>query len=334
MLSAQVDSDRERSRYLIPALLLLVLAQSLLIGWWWIAGRPLSPTQPAGQSAAMTVTSEPAGAAVSVDGATRGTTPLTLELSAGPHQLTVGEGGARWTETLAVKPGVESSVHVVGPRTAVAATAVPDVGTLEITTEPPGLQVTVDGTPRGASPISVTDLSPGTHEVAVTRGSSLVRRTVAVEAGVPTAVLISTQAEGIASGWLTVRGPVPVQIFENGALIGTSDTARLLLPVGRHDLEFVNETFGYRVRQTVQITARQAAALALEPMTGTLSVNAQPWAEVWVDGQRIGETPIGNLSLPIGHHELVVRHPQLGERRQTVAVGANGPSRIGIDLRR
>jgi serine/threonine-protein kinase len=69
-------------------------------------------------------------------------------------------------------------------------------------------------------------------------------------------------------------------------------------------------------------------------MTGTLSVNAQPWAEVWVDGQRIGETPIGNLSLPIGHHELVVRHPQLGERRQTVAVGANGPSRIGIDLRR
>jgi PEGA domain len=332
MLSAHDQPDRDRSRLLIPALILLVLAQSILIGWWWIAGRPLSAAQPVGESAAVTVTSEPAGAAVSVDGVAQGATPVTLELSAGPHQVTVGEGSAGWTETLAVKAGVESSVHVARPRTA-AAPDVPDVGTLEITTEPPGLQVTVDGTPRGASPVSVTDLSPGSHEVAVARGSSFVRRVVAVEAGVPTAVLISTQAEGIASGWLTVSGPVPVQIFENGALIGTSDAARLLLPVGRHKLEFTNDTFGYRVRQTVQITARQAATLSLEPVTGTLSVNAQPWAEVWVDGRRIGETPIGNLSLPIGNHELTVRHPQLGERRQTVAVGANGPSRVGIDLR-
>ena len=27
---------------------------------------------------------------------------------------------------------------------------------------------------------------------------------------------------------------------------------------------------------------------------GMLNINAQPWAEVWVGGERIGETPIAN----------------------------------------
>jgi hypothetical protein len=79
--------------------------------------------------------------------------------------------------------------------------------------------------------------------------------------------------------------------------------------------------------------AGQSATLALEPANGTLSVNAQPWGEVWLDGRRIGETPIGNLPIPIGTHELVVRHPQFGERRRTVSVGVNTPARVGIDLR-
>ena len=213
----------------------------------------------------------------------------------------------------------------------------PERGTLEITTEPAGLAVAIDRRPAGVSPISVGDLQPGTHEVTITRGTTVLRRTVSVDAGVPTAVLIATASAGpgpgLESGWLTVAAPVPVRILESGNLLGTSETPRLLLTVGRHDLEFVNETFGYRVLRTVQIAAGSGASAGLEPATGTLSVNAQPWAEVWVDGKRVGETPIGNLSLPIGNHDLMVRHPQLGERRRTVAVSANTPARIGIDLR-
>jgi len=87
------------------------------------------------------------------------------------------------------------------------------------------------------------------------------------------------------------------------------------------------------VQRTVQVTAGQGGTVSLEGATGTLSVNAQPWGEVFIDGRRIGETPIGNLSLPIGSHEVIVRHPQLGERRRTVAVGVRTPARVGFDLR-
>lgn len=324
---------RSWPRLLVAALTLVLLAQTALLAWIWLANDRRWPVF-ASTTASVTVTSDPAGAAVLVDGQARGTTPVTMTLATGRHQVQVGVEGSAWTQTVDVAPGVSATLHVAVPAPALALDAAREGGTLEITTEPAGLAVSVDGEPRGVSPISVSDLRPGTHEVAVARGTSLIRRTVSVEAGVPTAVLISTAGNaGISSGWLTVTGPVPVRIQENGTLLGNSEAPRLLLPVGRHDLEFVNETFGYRSERTVQITAGQAATIALEPVTGTLSVNAQPWAEVWIDGKRIGETPIGNLPLPIGNHDLLLRHPQLGDRRRTVAVSANTPARVGIDLR-
>jgi hypothetical protein len=54
-----------------------------------------------------------------------------------------------------------------------------------------------------------------------------------------------------------------------------------------------------------------ASSRPLEPIssvsrrTGTLSVNAQPWAKVRVDGIPSGETPL-ELELPVGWHRVVL----------------------------
>jgi serine/threonine-protein kinase len=61
-------------------------------------------------------------------------------------------------------------------------------------------------------------------------------------------------------------------------------------------------------------------------------LNAVPWAEVFVDGTPVGETPIGSFKVPVGVHEVVFRHPQLGERRTTVTVAVGAPTKVGIDL--
>jgi serine/threonine-protein kinase len=74
--------------------------------------------------------------------------------------------------------------------------------------------------------------------------------------------------------------------------------------------------------------------LELTVPNGVLHINALPWAEVWIDGRALGETPIANVAVPPGTHELVFRHPELGERRQSVVVRASSPTRIGIDLRK
>jgi hypothetical protein len=66
--------------------------------------------------------------------------------------------------------------------------------------------------------------------------------------------------------------------------------------------------------------------------TGTLSANAVPWAEVWMDGKKIGETPFAGLEVPLGTHEIIFRNPQFPERRVTVTVNASNPVTASVDF--
>jgi len=67
---------------------------------------------------------------------------------------------------------------------------------------------------------------------------------------------------------------------------------------------------------------------------GTIAINALPWADVWVDGEKIGETPIGNLQLTIGTHDILFRHPDLGEQRHKAIISLAAPARLSVDLRK
>ena len=139
--------------------------------------------------------------------------------------------------------------------------------------------------------------------------------------------------QGLA-GMLTVSAPVPLRVYLRGRLVGTTESESTMLPQGTHELEFVNEAVGFRARRTVNIRAGSTSALKIEAPQGTLHINAVPWAEVWIDGERIGDTPIGNLQVRIGNREIVFRHPELGERRTTALVTLKEPVRISMDLRK
>jgi hypothetical protein len=107
-----------------------------------------------------------------------------------------------------------------------------------------------------------------------------------------------------------------------------------MVSAGKHDIDIVNEAVGYRITRTLQVTAGKVTVVKLELPPGTISINAQPWAEVWLDGERVGETPIGNLSVPIGSHSLLFRHPELGEQHQSVLVTLKSPARVSADMRK
>ena len=106
-----------------------------------------------------------------------------------------------------------------------------------------------------------------------------------------------------------------------------------MMAAGRHVLEFVNQTLGYRESRAVQVLPGKVAPIAINLPTGRVNLNAAPWAEVWIDGQRIGDTPIGNLDVPIGPHEIVVRHPEHGEKRHAVSVTAGAPVRLSVVMK-
>jgi hypothetical protein len=134
-------------------------------------------------------------------------------------------------------------------------------------------------------------------------------------------------------GGAQISAPVTLQVFQNGNLLGTT-AGPIALAEGSHTLDLVNEDLAFRTRQTVAVKAGQLTAVRVTMPQGRININATPWANVWIDGNAAGETPIANLSLPIGNHEVVFRHPQLGEQRTTATVKAEGIARISVAFQR
>jgi hypothetical protein len=194
--------------------------------------------------------------------------------------------------------------------------------------------VTVDGRLRGTSPLIVSDLAPGHHLVLLESDLGSAKQMVRVEAGITASLTVplgSAEAAPV-SGWISVSASADVQVFENKRLLGSSQSDRLMVSAGRHELEIVNDTIGYHAMRTVQVAPGRVTPVKIEFPNGSIALNAIPWAEVWVDGQKVGETPIGDLQLAIGPHEFVFRHPDLGEQRHAATVTLNTPGRLSVDL--
>ena len=277
----------------------------------------------------LSLQTNPPGVAVFVDGVSRGNTPARISLAAGAHIVELRGRGVPRVIPVTVTAGAEVSQYLELPET-------PSLGSLLVQSEPAGARVSVDGADHGRAPVSVADLTPGEHEVVLQAdGGPAVRQRVVIQAGVTSSVLapVSTAAPGPVSGWLAVKSPVAIEVRQNGRLLGTTEADRIMMTAGRHDLEFVNETLGYSVTRSIQVPPGKVASLTLEMPMGVLNVNAAPWAEVWIDDRRVGETPIGNLPMSIGPHEVVFRHPQLGEKRQAVSVTLKAPVRLSVDMK-
>jgi PEGA domain len=274
------------------------------------------------------INSRPAGAKVTIDGVARGVTPLTLSLPAGPHSLELGSGADVRTIPLTIASGTLTEQYIELAAGAPAKSS----ERLEITSDPSGAQVSVDGRSRGTTPLKLATIGAGQHEVVVSSGDSRVRRSVQIAQGATASVFVSLAKTGTSAGWISIKSPIELQILERGKLVGTSSADQVMLPAGRHVLDFVNTTYGFRTTTPVQVQPGKTSVSTVPLPNGSLSVNALPWAEIWLDGKSIGTTPLANLSVPIGSHELIWRHPQLGERRQTVVVTTKTPTRVGMEL--
>ncbi len=162
------------------------------------------------------------------------------------------------------------------------------------------------------------------------------RHTVSVQAGGTASLVVpigAAAAGGPVSGWVAVKAPFTMEIREQGRVIGTTDADRLMITAGRHELDLSNESLGFRATRVVQVLPGKVASISLDLPMGVVNLNAAPWAEVWIDGRRVGDTPIGNLSVSIGPHEVVFKNPQFGEKRHAISVTLGQPLRLSVDMK-
>ena len=277
------------------------------------------------------VQSNPAGVQVFVDGVDRGQTPARLSVPAGAHILELRGRGVPRVIPLNISAGAEVSQYLEFANT-------PETGSLRVESQPAGAKVLVDGTDRGVAPVTINDLLPGDHEVVLQTPIASARHVVSVQAGgtasLVTPVASAASAAGPVSGWLMVKAPFSLEIREGGTLIGTTEADRLMLAAGRHDIELVNETLGYRVDACRAGDARQGR---------------QPRGRV-AQGHRESQRHAVGGSLDrrrnasakrrsaisrfaIGSHEVLFRHPQFGEKRHAISVTMSAPTRLSVDMK-
>ena len=221
------------------------------------------------------------------------------------------------------------------------------VAQINLVTNDPGAPVQVDGRLAGVTPLDLSinsgvrsitvgsslPLAPKPEMVVGSTGQDANPRELGRErigAHPPPSIVPAPQHPG----GIRVSSPIELEVFEGDRRLGSTATGIVSAPAGRHEVELINSVLGFRSRQVVDVRAGQVVALTVSPPNGSININAVPWAEVIIDGKPVGETPIGNLSIPLGEHEIVFRHPQLGEARRTAIVRSDAVTRVSANLER
>lgn len=141
------------------------------------AGPGPLPTRTPLSTGFLSVSSIPPGATILLDGSVKGSTPLTISgIAPGVYPLVLEkEGYAPYERNVTVS---------AGKPTVVTANLVPRYGSLQVQSVPSGAEVLFNGTPKGLTPLVVSDLEPGTYAVSLSKaGYETDNRTVTVTAG-------------------------------------------------------------------------------------------------------------------------------------------------------
>jgi len=245
-------------------------------------------------------------------------------------------GRSVWQSRPASTPAAKPTPTTPTPKTPAAVEPAPGrapaagrraTGSVKVSTTPAGARVTVDGKPHGVTPVTVGDLSPGNHEVALQSSAGTVRRTVTISAN-----QTATLEESIFSGWLAVYAPFEIVISEANRVLRPDERGQILLPPGMHDLRVSNRTLGYEATWNVEIKPGETTNLRVTPEPSRLTVTSPEAAEVWVDGTKVGDTPLNAAPVPLGTHDILVKRASGGERRYTITVGVK-PFTLNADFR-
>ncbi|MCQ3828252.1 SUMF1/EgtB/PvdO family nonheme iron enzyme [Microbulbifer elongatus] len=185
------------------------------------------------------ITSNPAGATVSVEGKVLGTTPLTAELVQGDRLVDISLPQHKTVQVpVPVTAGVDQTLQTVDLAAA--------DGTLRVVSNPPGASVTVDGEYRGQTPMDLELASNSRHQLRFFMdGYSTVERAVDVRAG--DLRDMNVELVPVFGKVAITSSPADAQVFIDGKLAGTAGQT-FTLPTRSHRI--VVRKAGYEDYQT------------------------------------------------------------------------------------
>jgi tRNA A-37 threonylcarbamoyl transferase component Bud32 len=197
-----------------------------------------------------------------------------------------------------------------------AAAPAPAGLTLDVSSQPPGAGVQVDGALRLArTPGRIAGLAPGRHRVLLSREGY---QSVEDDIDIASNMVLDRELRPLQGRLQLHIEPAGAEVWLDGTLVGTSPLAVPTSP-GRHTVRAQKKGFAASSRSVEVPPGGTSVELRLETERrwGTLDVFSEPWGEIYVDGHDTGkQTPQRGLRLPAGHHRLRLHNPVLNASRE------------------
>jgi len=184
----------------------------------------------------------------------------------------------------------------------------------------PAVLVAVDGVIRGAPPVLLMYLDPGSHVVSIAGpGYARYEQTVTLVAG-----NVSTLEPVLESETIDLD-TVNVAEGSHGASAASSAT-RAHAPGPMSLAERLARASG--AVKPVPVVLEETPD---NPYPGLLAASSTPSAMLVVDGRPLGQSPRA-VDLPPGIHTLVFVHPELGRKSMTVSIRPGKTTNVAVDF--
>jgi len=206
-----------------------------------------------------------------------------------------------------------------------------------LTSTPEGVQVSVDGVVIAQrTPVRLTDLKPGLHVVRLELpGFQPWETQVELATGqvidLPAARLLPSNAVAARSERRSERARDDGDDSSDRASRRT--TERRASSVSSSSSGATRSSVQPRPLQPVAMQPGPAPAPAAGGSMGFLRINSRPWAQVFVDGRFLGNTPLLNAPVPAGKHKIKLTNPDLRMSKSfTLQVQAGKPTTKLVEL--
>ncbi|MBI3924754.1 MAG: serine/threonine protein kinase [Armatimonadetes bacterium] len=206
-------------------------------------------------------------------------------------------------------------------------------GYLQVSSEPSGAQVALDGQPQGLSPVRLKELEPGEHVVTLSKpGFETHQEKVQVVAAKEAPVNAKLKPS---VGALRIRSqPGGATVLLDGEKKGTTPLELQALEPGAHKLTLVRTGYlQYREDAAVEAGRTAEIQVSLKPAVGTLVITSDPaGAQVVVNGTSRGTTPLTLQNLPPRKYSLVLERSGYFAASKTLELQAGKTRNLAFHL--
>ncbi|MES1172564.1 MAG: PEGA domain-containing protein [Bacteroidota bacterium] len=270
---------------------------------------------------------------VYVDGVRRDMAPAVIAgLSPGEHLIEVRRDGAPpWRQSVTVVSGQQAKVNAnVGGGSAGAG--------LRIFSSEPNVEVFVDGEAKGKAPVTVADIKLGQHLIEGRKSNfKPFEQTVEIVPGKQTLVQLKMEpgSDDRGKSILKVQSTIPdAEVFLDGSTLGKAPIDRHDLQAGKHYVIIRKEGYEEFKREVYLFEGQPVSLVADLRAVGKLRFLSNPQgAEVSVDGEPIGRTPVERDDVAAGDHVFTFKLNGYYDHKETITVIGGKERLVSVDLK-